>query len=268
MIRPFYYSNRSPYFDRPFIIEKWVYVDNKIFKFANGPCWVSTLGRVYNQNSRSIVNPGHNSDGYCIIPVKFIYPDRTSKTTSMLLSRAIMIGFAPIPDSDKFEVTHNDGDKDHNCIYNLSWCSRAENNLFCHMNNWREQPKGVSHYKSNLTQEEVDAICVLLKRNKSCKDIADIIGCSPQIVSHILNGTTYRDSYMKHELYKLRHPRTMNRLSEDDVTKVKEFIVQNRNNYSSNKDLYIAALLSVGYPNPSRDDRALIAYMNRIAKSI
>ena len=49
MIRPFYYSNRSPYFNNPFIVEEWIYVDNKIFKYANGPCWVSNIGRVYNQ---------------------------------------------------------------------------------------------------------------------------------------------------------------------------------------------------------------------------
>ena len=38
--------------------------------------------------------------------------------------------------------------------------------------------------------------------------------------------------------------------------------------YYSNRDLYVAALLSVGFQNPSKNNRALMAYMNRIAKSI
>lgn len=268
MIRPFYYSNRSPYDNKPFIVEQWRRIDSTILPYANGPCRVSTLGRVYNENYGKIVNPGHNSDGYCIIPVKFIYPDGSFKTVSYLLSRLIMICFAPIPDYEKYEVNYNNGDKDNNCIYNLSWCTRAENNLFCHRNRLREQPKGLEHYKSSLTQEELDTICILLKKGFSCKKIAEIIGCTSQIVSHILNGTTYKDVYLKHELYKLRNKRNMNRLSDEDIERVKIFIKENRNSYSSNRDLYIAALNFVGYQNPSKTDRALIAYMRRIDKSI
>ena len=98
MIKPFYYSNRSPYENKPFIIEQWRRIDSTILPYANGPCRVSTLGRVYNENYGKIVNPGHNSDGYCIIPVKFIYPDGSFKTVSYLFSRLIMMCFAPIPD--------------------------------------------------------------------------------------------------------------------------------------------------------------------------
>ena len=60
----------------------------------------------------------------------------------------------------------------------------------------------------------------------------------------------------------------MNRLSDEDIERVKIFIKENRNSYSSNRDLYIAALNFVGYQNPSKTDRALIAYMRRIDKSI
>lgn len=266
-MRPFYYSNHSPYYNKPFIIEQWRRVDSTLIQYADGPCHVSTLGRVYNENRRSIVKAGKNSDGYSIIPVKFIYPDGTSCTKSMLLSRLIMLSFAPIENSEMYEVNHNNGDKDKNCIYNLSWCTRAENNLFCHMNGLRIQPKGTNHYKSELTEEEVDTICILLKRGMSCKEIANIIGCTPQIVSHILNGTTYKNATIKHELYKYRSPRNMNRLSDENIKKVKIFMESNRNNYKTNKDLYIAALNSVGYPNPSKDDRALITYMRRIDKT-
>ena len=267
-MRPFYYSNKSPVFDKPFIIEQWKRVDSTIFPYADGPCWVSTLGRIYNENLQSIVDPGHNSDGYCLISVKFRYPDGSERTEAMLLSRAIMIGFAPIPNYEDYEVNHNNGDKDYNCIYNLSWCTRGENNLFCHMNNLRDQPKGLDHYKTNLTQEDLDLICALLKEKRQCKEIAEIVGCTPQIVSHILNGTTYRDVYIKHELYKLRDKRNMNRLSEEDKEKVKSFIKANRSNYSSNRDLYIAALKSVGYENPSKKDASLMIYMRRLDQSI
>lgn len=267
-MRPIIYSNRSPYYNKPFIIEKWKRIDSTIYPYADGPCWVSTYGRVYNENLKKIVQPNHNRDGYCTIPMKKKLEDGTEIYTSVLLSRSILLAFAPVPNSDELEVNHNNGDKDNNHILNLSWTTKSENNLFAHMNRLREQPKGVDHYNTNLSTEDVDKICTLLTQGKSCKEIASIIGCTPQIVSHILNGTTYHDKFIEYKLYNYTKPRNMNRLSDMQKDMVIDFVSKNKSKYTNNRDLYIDALLYAGYENPDRKDGALMIYMKRLLKDI
>lgn len=266
MERPFYYINRSPYYGRDVSQEEWKRVDNTIYPYADGPCWVSTWGRIYNENKKMVIEyRTHNKDGYCTIPVKFIYPSGEVKHSSMLLSRSILLAFAPRPDADSLDVNHNDCNKDHNHILNLSWATRSENLKFAYMNGLRsEQPKGLTHYKSVLTEQDLDYICKSLLEGKSCNDIAMEVGCTATVVSHILNGTTYKEKYNQYKLYKLRKPRNTTRLTEAQQKEVKEFMNKYRNNFNSKKEMYLAALNHIGYPNPDGSDKALMVYMKRL----
>lgn len=266
-MRPFYFSNLSPYANKPFLIEKWKRVDNSVFQYADGPTWVSTFGRVYSETSKSIVEPSINKDGYRTIAVKFVYPDGNVKYQSRTLNRAILLAFDPIDNASKYEANHNNGDKSNNNILNLSWTTKHENNLFAHMNHQRTQPFGAEHYKSKLTDEEVDRICNLLREKISCNDIADMIGCTPQMVSHILNGTTYKDKFMKYKLYELIKPRNMNRLTDEQKENVLMYMKNNKDKFKVRRDLYDKALKNIGL-NFDRSNLAFIAYMDRIYKSI
>lgn len=268
-MKPFIYANRSPVYNKPFIQEEWKRVDDTICPGADGPCWVSNFGRVWSETSRKFITEfSKNKDLYCTIPVHLPAKEGRYKYTSIMLSRAVMIAFAPVPGYEKLDVNHNDGNKDHNWIWNLSWTTRSENNLFCHRNGQREQPKGVDHYKTNLTEEDVNKICTMLMERRQCKDIASEIGCTPQIVSHILNGTTYHDKYMEYKLYELTKPRNTNRLTDEQKEIAIDFIKSNISYYSNKRDMYIDALLKAGYENPDKKDRALIAYMKRLEDSI
>lgn len=264
-MRPFIFANHSPVWNKPFIFEKWERVDSRAYPNVDGPCWVSNTGRVYNENINAIIYPMHNRDGYCTIPVRIVHPDGTCTYSSRLLSRTIMLLFYPVDGSDNLEVNHNDGDKDKNTVYNLSWVTKSENNLFAHMNRQRDQPKGVNHYKTSLTEDDVNNICKLLLAGHTCKDIASMIGCSPQIVSHIRNGTTFRDKYIEYKLFNISKPRNMNRLSDDQEKEAIEFIRAHEAEYEIQRDLLMDALRHVGYPNPDKSDGALIAYMRRLA---
>ena len=263
MIRPIIYTNRSPYYNKPFLIEKWKRVDSTIYEYADGPCWVSTYGRAYNENINKIINPKHNVDGYCTIPVRKVTPNGV-KYTTVMLSRTILLAFAPVPNSNELEANHNNGDKDNNHILNLSWTTKAENNLFAHMNRLRIQPKGIDHYKTNLTLDEVDIICNLLKQNKQCNEIANIIGCTPQIISHILNGTTFHDKFLEYKLFENAKPRQMNRLSKEQEDMVIQFVKKNKSKYNIKRDLYMNALKYANYDNIDRKDPALIIYVKRL----
>lgn len=192
-MRPIYFGGLSPVYNKPILIEQWKRVDETIYKGADGPSWVSTFGRAWSENAQSIVQPSHNKDGYCTINVKI-----NGKHTSLLLHRCIMIGFFPIPNYENFDVNHNDGNKDNCSITNLCWVTRGENIKYAYMNGQRKIIGGLEHYKSKLNENEAEQIGLLLKENKLSKsEIADIIGCTPQIVSHIANGTTYKYIYTK-----------------------------------------------------------------------
>ena len=264
-MRPFIFTNHSPVWNKPFIFEKWERVDSRAYPNVDGPCWVSNTGKVYNENINAIINPMHNRDGYCTIPVRIIKEDGTCTYSARLLSRTIMLLFYPIKGSDNLEVNHNDGDKDKNTVYNLSWVTKSENNLFAHMNGQRIQPRGLNHYKTSLTADDVNNICKLLLEGHTCKDISSMIGCSPQIVSHIKNGTTFKDKYIEYRLFNISEHRNMNRLSKYQEEEAIAFIRDHENEYVIQKDLLIDALLHVGYPNPDKSDEALIAYMRRLA---
>lgn len=207
-MRPFIYGNYSPYANKPFVVEEWRRVDDTVYKYADGPCWISTCGRVYNENMNQIIQPSVNRDGYYTMPIKFVLPDGSKRYTSALVNRTVLLAFAPREDSDSLESNHNDGFKFNNHILNLCWCTRAENNLFCHMNQQRIQPKGLSHYKAKLTEDELVKICELLRDGYSCSYVSKTIGCTYSMVSHILHGWTYKEYYDKYKLYELAKPKT------------------------------------------------------------
>lgn len=119
-----------------------------------------------------------------------------------------MIAFYPVEGYEKLDANHNDGNKDNCSVTNLCWATRSENNKYAYMNGQRKIIGGVDHYKAKLTAEEADKIGYLLQQNELTKnEIAEIMGCTPQMISHIANGTTYKNIYKKYSLYKVRKMR-------------------------------------------------------------
>lgn len=202
-MKPFYFGGYTPIYNKPIIIEQWKRVDSSVYPNADGPSWVSTFGRVWSENTGTIVQPCHNRDGYCTINVKI-----NNKHTSLLLHRCIMIAFYPIEGYENLDVNHNDGNKDNCSITNLCWATRGDNIRYAYLNGLRKTIGGIDHYKAKLTAEEADKIGYLLQQNELTKnEIAEIIGCTPQMISHIANGTTYKSIYKKYSLYKVRKMR-------------------------------------------------------------
>lgn len=202
-MKPFYFGGYTPVYNKPIIFEQWKRVDSSVYPNADGPSWVSTFGRVWSENTCTIVQPCHNRDGYCTINVKV-----NNKHTSLLLHRCIMIAFYPVEGYEKLDVNHNDGNKDNCSVTNLCWATRSENNKYAYMNGQRKIIGGVDHYKAKLTAEEADKIGYLLQQNELTKnEIAELMGCTSQMISHIANGTTYKNIYKKYSLYKVRKMR-------------------------------------------------------------
>ena len=259
MERPMIFTSKSPVDNKPFIIEQWKRIDSTVYPDADGPSWVSTLGRVYSENINSIVLPSHNKDGYCTINVKV-----GNKHTSLLLHRCIMIAFYPISNYELYDVNHNDGDKDNCCVYNLSWVTRGENIKYAYMNGQRKIIKGNDHYKSNLSNEDLDLIGQLLKERKlTNREISEMIGCSEQIVSHILNGETYVDIYNKYRLYEVVSHRNMNRFSDEQKKQIQLIVENNELPHTNSKADQVRQILSrIGYVG--KVDKATIITTKRL----
>lgn len=58
--------------------------------------------------------------------------------------------------NNQYVVNHIDGNKLHNCVSNLEWVSYAQNNQHAYDNGLHG--KGERHYKSKLTNKDVQSI--------------------------------------------------------------------------------------------------------------
>lgn len=69
-----------------------------------------------------------NSNGYLRVSIRL--PD-DKKSKGYLVHRLVAKAFIPEV-NDKPFVNHIDGDKHNNCVSNLEWCSKSENELHAH----------------------------------------------------------------------------------------------------------------------------------------
>lgn len=61
---------------------------------------------------------------------------KNGKMKTFLVHRLVAQAFIPNPENKEF-VNHKDGNKKNNCVDNLEWCTRAENDLHASINDLR-----------------------------------------------------------------------------------------------------------------------------------
>lgn len=84
--------------------------------------FISEDGKVWNSKKKIFLKPMLNR-GYCQIILC-----RHSKHKTFKMHRLVALAFIPNP-QNKREVNHKDGNKENNCVSNLEWSTRSENNL-------------------------------------------------------------------------------------------------------------------------------------------
>lgn len=137
---------------------------------------------------------GVNRGGY--LRVTLTNSKRQSQTFT--IHRLVLLTFLDNPER-KLEVNHKDGQKSHNCLHNLEWATRLENQRHAIklglVNN-----SGENNVHSVLTKDDVLAIRKIAQTGhvnnwtntkKTHKEIGKEYGISDRAVCEIANNKTY-----------------------------------------------------------------------------
>ena len=101
----------------------------------------------------------------------------------VLVHRLVLSTFNPIDGMENLDVNHIDGNKLNNRLDNLEWCTRSENIIHSYKNGLQNNVTNKYGNYKVLTEHQIQSIKELHEKGLIDKDIADIIGCSRELVS-------------------------------------------------------------------------------------
>lgn len=96
---------------------KYLWAKSSRFQDLSSEVEVSTFGNLRLKQTNTSIIPYKDKDGY------FIFSYRSEHYT---VHRSVLSTFVPNP-LNLGEINHDDGDKGNNYLYNIQWCTRAEN---------------------------------------------------------------------------------------------------------------------------------------------
>jgi hypothetical protein len=150
---------------------------------------VSSVGRVRRVTRARGAVPGRILSpglirGYPAVVITFD-GERKSRYVHHLVARAFI---GPLPGG--MGVNHIDGDKANNNVYNLEYCTQAQNMV--HASETGLLAVGSQRSSSKLCECSARAAKRLLASGAAMADIARRLGVSASAVSDIATGTTWR----------------------------------------------------------------------------
>jgi hypothetical protein len=120
---------------------------------------------------------------------------------SPLVHRLVADAFLENPES-KPQVNHRDGDCGNNVLENLEWCTALENVRHAmEVLGWdpkggSNQPFGDGHYKSRLTQVQVDDIRARARAGRVNQSaIGREFGVNKRTIHSLLKGISWKRSF-------------------------------------------------------------------------
>lgn len=150
---------------------------------------VTPNGDVYSGITNIKLKASFNSDGYRVVQLGY---GKTRKIANLVAD-----AFIPRPNFvSVFEVAHGDGSRDNDCVENLRWATRTENqrDRFTH----GTHIAGHNARDAKLTNSEVKSIRESLTWARGeIQRLADKYGVSYQSMHSICHNKTYKAEYIK-----------------------------------------------------------------------
>ena len=172
--------------------ESWFKIPQELFPNIIPRYWISTFGRLYNEDTGNIIpqNKMYDKDKYITISLSTI--DGSQKYFQ--IHRLMMMIFNPIPNCNLYDVNHKDGVKYHNWLWNLEWVTKSENIQHAINNNLFNL--GETRDNTKLTNDQARLICEKISEGKSPKQISNEMNLKDcnidKIVQNIMNGLSWK----------------------------------------------------------------------------
>lgn len=150
---------------------------------------VNQSGEVRNKLTYNLIIGDINSGGYC--RVCLYNKNHTPPKQRFFRHRLVANAFIPNPDNLP-EVNHKDHDLKNNCVTNLEWCTKRENEL-------DSRKFGTKAYKPfEVVFDDGSSITFDCKTH-----LAEFLGISSALVAHWLKRRSF--SYSKYHIYSITY---------------------------------------------------------------
>lgn len=225
-MRPFYYSTRSPVWNKPFIYEEWRPITNDIVTGAYGNILVSNTSKFFNTETGNYIQPYirdlkriNRKDVTISIPI--IDENGMKKHKTVNCHSIIMKAFFPVEDP-ALEINHINGDTTDFSVFNLSWCTNRENNMFAYMNSQMKytDKDGNVVVKTLYSPEQLHKACNMICDGKTYNEISEATGIRYQTLVSIHQGRTYIEYYNQYNLGSVPKPRMATKITEDMIPSI------------------------------------------------
>ena len=163
-----------------------IFLDITEDHIANIRDWymISNYGRVYHKKMGRLMKTGRKDN---MTYQRTMLCRKDGSQVMVDIHRLLMKVHFPVPNYDKLDVNHIDGNKSNNYYKNLEWCTRSENIKHAYDNNLRKI--GQDNYHSKIDNNTAIKICELLSTNRyTNKEIANLTNTTISIVSGIKEG--------------------------------------------------------------------------------
>lgn len=154
---------------------------------------ISNYGRIINAQTHRFLKPTLNTKtGYLQVVICL----EGAKVKAIRIHRTEMMCFCPIPNPEKFQVNHKDGNKLNNWLGNFEWATPSENIKHAFDNGLVHNhfiAYGEKSGNTSLTDAKVHEICKLLVEGKyQMKQIAEMYNTTFHIIKDIKYGYTWQ----------------------------------------------------------------------------
>ena len=218
--------------------------------------WISTYGRVYNQETGYIVDGHPDVRGYILISFYLNDGNRVFNH----IHRVEMLTFVPIDNAEEFVVNHIDGRKYNNRITNLEWVTQKRNVEHAFETGLRKCGEDSSH--TVFTNEEVHKVCRCMENGYNLHELSDeVFGRYPDLQIQTLCKNIYSKKFWRHisDNYNISNYKRNGVFSIPEVEKICELI-------HGNKDIATEEILD--YLNIDYSDRSRYEILKRSIRGI